>query len=233
MNAIVKLAKIKPNQLMNTVTIADLAKLGNSMAWEEIVGVFKNYHPLDNGNSKLAKGILSFSLLPVITCSQRCAGCYDVRSLRYESVRLKRLVNTILAASKHRSRLFEAITKQVTNSRTVSAVRIHVGGDFFSADYTEAWTYTAAYLRRTKGVKVYTYTKTEHSEELRRSGINVVQSQLPDGRFNFAPLTEIKAIAKEYHGVICPATLRKVADGFCGKGCTACQDKSAVFFVQH
>lgn len=227
---ILAIANMKPKAIVKT-TIAQYKEIGDSLTWEQITGVFKAYKALDNGNTKLAKGILSFSLLPVVTCNQECKGCYDVRSLRYPSVRLKRVVNTILASSRHASRLFETIKGQIERSKTVTAVRIHVGGDFFSTEYAFRW--AALKLAVNKSINWYTYTKTSHTEVLVQSGINVVESKLDNGQFNFGPKVDIMAMAKSRKGFVCPATMGKVKDQFCGSGCKACQTRKDVFFVIH
>lgn len=230
---ILRLAGMKPKAIVKT-GLETYKMIGDSLTYEEITSVFKQYRPLDNGNTKLAKGILSFSLLPVVTCGQQCNGCYDVRSLRYPSVRLKRVVNTILASSRHQERLFSEILDQVQRSRTVTAVRIHVGGDFFSQEYATRWTTIAGLIKHIKpAVRVYTYTKTVYEAYLRHNGINVVKSLLDDGTFNFGPIDEIKAKCKANNGILCPATLRTVEDKFCGSKCKACQERTNVFFVIH
>lgn len=225
-----KLADMKPSQL-----------IGMEIKWlkavrpdfQGLTSIFKKYRPLDNGNSKLAKGILSFSLLPVVTCGQQCKGCYDVKSLRYRSVRLKRIVNTLLAIHEPEY-LSHLIVEQVRQSYTVTAVRIHVGGDFFSKRYVEAWEDISEQIQKLNpSVKVYTYTKTSYTPELTAAGINVVKSKLDDGRFNFGPVETVKVMAREAKGIVCPATLRDVPDHFCGTGCKACQTMENVFFVAH
>lgn len=231
---IIALATLKPKSIIKT-SLETYKLIGDSLTYEEITGVFKEYKPLDNGNSKLAKGIFSFSLLPVVTCNRQCNGCYDIRSLRYPSVRLKRTVNTILASSKHAERLFKEIKTQIIRSRTVTAVRIHVGGDFFSQAYTNQWTRLSRELQSIKpSVNVYTYTKTAYTLDLQFAGINVVRSILSDGSYNFGPFLKMRVKAKKAGGVLCPATtMKNVPNGFCGSKCKACQNTPNVFFVIH
>lgn len=231
---ILALANMKPTSLKK-VSLDTFRAIGKKYTFEDITGIFKHYMPLDNGNKKLVKGILSFSLLPVVTCQQECKGCYDIKSLRYVSVRTKRIVNTILASSpKHIDQLFYLISKQILNSRTITAVRIHVGGDFFSTAYTLQWTKIAENLKFYRPqVNVYTYTKTDHADFLQSAGINVVTSKLADGSYNFGPKEEILATCKSLKGFVCPATLRRTPDQFCGSKCKACQTRQDVFFVLH
>lgn len=195
--------------------------------------VFKRYRPLDRGNVKLNTSILSFSLLPVVTCKSLCKGCYDVKSLRHTSVRKKRYVNTSLAI--HNLSTLEAlIIKQIKNSRTCKFVRIHVGGDFFASDYVKMWTRITSEIGKVKpSIKFYTYTKTEYTSELQGCGINVVQSDYKEEGFNYGDLESMKVLAKKYAGIVCPATTGKVSNGFCGSVCKACMRIENVFFGIH
>ncbi len=223
-------AKLTPTNLLKTVTLDKLLLRSNGLTYDDIISVFAKYMPLDRGNKKLSKGVFSFSLLPVVTCEQHCPGCYDVKSLRYKSVRLKRIVNTMLAVNpSHRERLFHDIFSQIKQATTCKYVRIHVGGDFFSAGYALKW----CNLARGINIPVYTYTKTNHTHLLKKGGINVVKSRLDDGSFNFGTLEELLPKVKAVNGYICPATLRDVPDGFCGDSCRACMKKENVFFVKH
>jgi hypothetical protein len=207
--------------------------LKNLDSIEAMKNPFKTYKPLDKGNSKLHKGILSFSLLPVVTCNTFCKGCYDVKSLRYQGVRDKRQYNTWLTLREPEA-LKQMIIKQIKNSRTVKFVRIHVGGDFYSSEYVNFWAEIALWMADNKpNVKLYTYTKTEHLDTLKAMGINVVDSLLPGGGANFdtkEKLFDIQSKNKEY--TICPATLKE--EGIiCGLTCTVCMEKSKVLFVKH
>jgi hypothetical protein len=205
-------------------------------AIEPMENPFKNYHPLDKGNSKLYKNIASFSLLPYVTCPMKCGRCYDIKSLRYQSVRDKRLYNTYLAINEIET-LKSLIIKQIKNSRTIEYIRIHVGGDFFSSSYVMMWLEIKHWIDRNRpNIKVYTYTKTTHREVLVNHGINVIESILPNGKFNYAKLEILKEYQKnnpEYS--ICPAykanpNYKKV---ICGKTCKLCMSQSKVLFVEH
>jgi hypothetical protein len=196
--------------------------------------VFKTYKVLDRGNTKLATNILSFSLPPVITCGgMRCDGCYDVRSLRYKSVKAKRLANLSMALHNMET-LEQLIVKQITNSRTCEYVRIHVGGDFYSEEYVAMWERIVDAIAIVKpNVKFYTYTKTSFGDRLTAKGINVVKSITDDKEMNYGSLEYVRDLAKKHNGVVCPATISKVEDGFCGNKCKACMCKRDVFFKIH
>lgn len=195
--------------------------------------VFKRYRPLDRGNRKLAKNILSFSLPSITTCGQYCEGCYDLRAMRYKSARMKRYVNYSMTLHKMEE-LEELIVKQIKASRSVEYIRLHVGGEFYSLEYVQAWGRIVKRVKAIKpDVKFYTYTKSLYTGILQGYGINVVKSVYPDGSFNYAPVDEVIKSAKKHKGKVCPATLRKVPDGFCGSKCTLCMACENVFFVKH
>lgn len=195
--------------------------------------VFANYKPLDRGNTKLCNNILSFSLLPMVTCGGKaCTGCYDLRSQRHPSVRKKRYVNTALAM--HDSQyLADLIVAQLLNSKTCKICRIHVGGDFFSTEYVQLWIDIYNRVHAVKpNIQFYTYTKGENAKLLKNAGINVVRSLYPEG-YNFGTMEYLKPLVKKYKGYVCPATLGKVPNKFCGNKCKACVVKENVFFKLH
>ncbi len=197
--------------------------------------IFKKYRPLDRGNKKLAKTILSFSLPSISTCGQYCKGCYDIRAMRYVSARKKRYVNYSMAYHK-RDELKALILKQVKNSRTCEFVRLHVGGEFFSMEYVKMWQSIVKEIKaENPDIGFYTYTKSIFTKMLKDCGINVVRSVYPEG-YNYGTVEYVKELSKKYDGIVCPVTLMKkgtVPDHFCGDKCTACMVKENVFFVQH
>ncbi len=195
--------------------------------------VFKTYKVLDRGNSKLANNILSFSLPPVMTCGRHCKGCYDVASLRYTSVKAKRLLNLSMALH-NPADLETSMIKQIKNSRSCEYVRIHVGGDFYSDDYVAMWERIVKQVNVLKpSIKFYTYTKTKYTPQLNAIGINVVKSIQDGGELNFGSLEYVNKLAKKYDGIVCPVTVSEQVDHFCGSKCTACMNCSNVFFKLH
>jgi hypothetical protein len=217
--------------------IAWLTQLTDNVINVNPLDIFKKYKPLDRGNKKLFKNVLSFSLPSISTCGQYCKGCYDIRSMRYATARKKRYVNYSMAV--HNPKELKAlILKQINNSRTVEYVRLHVGGEFFKLDYVKMWVEIAKEVKVTKpDVIFYTYTKSMFTKVLKEGGINVVRSNY-NGKYNYAELKEVREMAKEHNGFICPVTVmaslkKKVPDQYCGKECTACMFKENVFFVKH
>jgi hypothetical protein len=214
-----------------------LENLTNNVENVRPLDIFKRYRPLDRGNKKLNPNILSFSLPSISTCGMYCKGCYDIRAMRYKSARKKRYVNYSMAMH-NMDELKALILKQIKNSRTVEYIRLHVGGEFFSLDYVKMWQEIAREVKLTKpDVIFYTYTKSMFGGMLKEAGINVVRSIYGD-KFNYGELAEVRAMAKEHKGFICPVTVmaslgKKVPDQYCGKECTACMFKENVFFVKH
>jgi hypothetical protein len=192
----------------------------------------EKYQPLIRGNTKLAKGIFNFSVLPVVTCGMQCKGCYAVKSLRYQNVRDIRLYNTWLAVHKL-DYLYNAIIGQVKRARSIKYIRIHVAGDFFSEEYLNMWLKVAHWVAANKPhVKLYTYTKTSYGNTLNANGINCVESILPNGETNFDTLETLQELRKKYEGyTICPATLKNGIR--CGIDCTKCMHSKKVLFVRH
>lgn len=97
----------------------------------------------------------------------------------------------------------------------------------FNKEYAKAWDVTAEQLRIKYGIKTYTYTKTD----IRLYNVNVVESILPTGEFNFGRKAWIEEKAQELNAPICPATKEK--DITCGKDCKLCIDHKTILFVAH
>ncbi len=82
-------------------------------------------------------------------------------------------------------------------------------------------------------MKFYSYTKTEHLDSLVKGGINIVESILPDGSFNYGKLEKLQEFVKENKEYsICPA-YKHDDSVICGKTCQLCMNKTKVLFVQH
>lgn len=202
---------------------------------------FASYKPLDKGNSKLDSSILSFSLIPVNTCEGACKGCYDLKSFRYPSVCEKRKYNLHMVINEP-IKLEALIGDQILKSKTVKAVRIHVGGDFAIGKYTEQyltmWHNIVYRINKIYdlNIKFYTYTKTEYTARLESIGINVVRSIREDFHFNYDTLENLlKYQSKNPSWFICPVYKenKNISKVKCGLTCTACQTQSKVMFVMH
>lgn len=194
-----------------------------------------DYKPLYRGNIKLCDNILSFSLLPVVTCGGKlCDKCYDVKALAlYPSLRVKRYVNTSMALY-NKGKLSKLIIAQILNSKTCKTVRIHVGGDFFNKEYAMMWIRIKKVVNSVKPhIKFYTYTKSRYMELLQDSGINVVKSSYGK-KNNYGTMEYVKGMIDKHGGVLCPVTIMKdVPEKFCGSKCNFCMNRSDVFFKIH
>jgi len=207
-------------------------------------GNFLHYYPnIDDpgyltfslGNRKLSSRVLIFSLPAGAdgTCPCTCPGCYARKTERiFPSAAASRGMNLSMLQA-YGPRVIVSAIKAILNKyrHLIDAIRIHEGGDFYSAAYANAWMDAAAHAREFR-IATYTYTKTSFPP---LPGINVVQSTLPNGELNYGPADDLDA--KRYRSGLsaddptCPATLGQ--DVICGKDCTYCHHMQYVLFVQH
>ena len=135
-----------------------------------------------HGNAKLAKSTLTFS----IPAGRTCPGARDCRSWVNSLGRIQdgphaifrcfaasdevKYSNTYRARLSNLNAIVEAIDAEVAGEfiarqlsahrkRSTNKVRIHVSGDFFSADYLAAWIEAA---KLTPTLEFYCYTKSLH-----------------------------------------------------------------------
>src|SRR5262249_54635561 len=114
------------------------------------------------GNAKLGDGIFAFSLPAVTSCpgsTPTCRKeCYALRG--HFPLQARRFRRNLKAAREERfaARMIREITR-----RFVGCVRIHVAGDFFSADYVRAW---AAVARACPQTRFYAYTRSWRHPEI-------------------------------------------------------------------
>lgn len=154
---------------------------------------------LVNGNKKIGKGVYHWSMLPtnqifsiVIreieyklmgTCACYCKGCYAM-SGRYvmDSVKKSLAVKTWLAYNAL-DFVERAIMAQIVADK-IKIVRVHVAGDFFSADYVNMWKRIA---QANPEVCFWTYTKVSAAETEFDdvANFNVVKSVIPGKGYNF------------------------------------------------
>lgn len=100
---------------------------------------------LTHGNSKMGSQVACFSLPPIVTCtpSSWCLTgyngkprCYALRG-RYRWKSIQKSLDIRLKASK-RIDFIQTIIKEILKSQP-QYVRIHVTGDFYSAEYVHKW----------------------------------------------------------------------------------------------
>jgi hypothetical protein len=110
------------------------------------------------GNGKLGRSIFHFDLPAVTTCPGRSSVCERVCYARRHRFRT-RAVQRRLRWCLRQSRRADFADRMVDEIRRTGAivVRIHVSGDFYSADYAARW---LAVIRRLPGVRFYCYTRS-------------------------------------------------------------------------
>lgn len=119
---------------------------------------------LTRGNGKLGEGIHAWSMSAVETCPGRSTLCERVcyaRSGRFRTQLLQeRLAENLDAALA--DDFVRRMTKEIRR-RGVHTLRIHVSGDFFSADYARKWLVIA---RRSPYTTFYAYTRSWRVPEI-------------------------------------------------------------------
>ena len=182
------------------------------------------------GNRKLASNILIFNLLAGTkgSCIVDCPGCYSKKAERLYPGVAKAREENFRIVKEDPDIISQAVPAIVAKyKKHISTIRIHESGDMFSQEYAQAWDVTAGQLRIEYGIKTYTYTKTD----IRLYNVNVVESILPTGEFNFGRKVWVEEKAQELNAPVCPATKEK--DITCGKDCILCIDHKTVLFVAH
>jgi hypothetical protein len=131
---------------------------------------------IQNGNSKLGKGIYTVNLLPgdlplslkdgtqltnlAGSCAGCCSGCksdcYAVNDTkRYHNTCIPSQGNNTLLARYDRPRFFSDVQRFI-DYNMIGAIRVHSSGEFLSYEYFCDWLELA---RRNPGIKFYCYTK--------------------------------------------------------------------------
>ncbi len=204
---------------------------------------------LVNGNSKLGKGVYTFSTLPGTkayefeykdisysvqgTCPCDCKGCYAQTGFyNMPSVMLSNAVKTYL------SRFYvdfvkRAIIAQIT-ADNIKLCRIHAAGDFFSAEYLAAWLEIVSVC---KDCAFWSYTKNKVAEKAfdGARNCNIVKSIIPGYGFNFGHCDYIlmvyKALKEAGKAVyICRCGIDKNQHCINCKGCSV---NEIVLFIEH
>lgn len=191
------------------------------------------------GNSKLHSSILVWNITPVETClnCNDCKkDCYALRPYnRYPNVK-KAWDRNYKNSMYERKTLKQSIIDQINRSRTVTSIRIHGSGDFYSSDYALMW-YDIA--RICNNVKFYGYSKVFEHNKIGKvldvmntlSNVNIINSVTDDGGINFGDVKRVDKLYRKGY-IICPATMNNNKI-ICGEHCTACIDKPKVCFNKH
>lgn len=204
---------------------------------------------LIDGNSKLGKGVWTFSMLPsnqmfhvmidgspldiLGTCPCNCPGCYAQTGFyNMPSVLQSNAIKTALA------RLYPDFVKRAIIAQIIAddikLLRIHASGDFFSMEYIDMWREIA---KASPACLFWTYTKNREAENAfdDLQNINIVRSVIHGHGFNFGHCDYIlrvykalKAMGKSVH--ICRCGIDK--NQHC-TNCRGCAENEYVLFVEH
>jgi len=204
---------------------------------------------LIDGNSKLGKGVWTFSMLPgnfyhhvtvdgspveiLGTCPCNCPGCYAQTGLfNTPDVKAANARKTALARM-YLDFVKRAIMAQIKADK-IKLLRIHAAGDFFSVEYINMW---RDIIKATPGTIYWTYTKNPVAEsafdDLKNA--NVVKSLIPGMELNYGPCKYVmdaykalKSMGKNVY--ICRCGIDK--NQHC-VNCTGCSKNEYVLFVEH
>lgn len=217
----------------------------------------KIYHPvlgwinplLVDGNTKLGKGVWTWSMLPTNssysmtingelvtiygTCPCRCVGCYaTVGNYRFNSVIYSLFIKTWLA--RHDIDFVKRAILAQIQADSIKLLRIHAAGDFFSVEYIAMW---CDIVKATPETMYWTYTKNPAAENAFNdfSNANIVKSIIPGYGFNFGHVDYIMNVYKALKEMgksvyICRCGIDP--NQHC-TNCHGCADHEYVLFVEH
>jgi len=204
---------------------------------------------LVNGNTKLGKGVYTWSMLPgtdakfftydgekhstVGTCVCDCPGCYAKTGMyNYPSVQLSLAIKTVIARTQ--SEWFRnAVIAQIVADE-IKLCRIHAAGDFFELSYIDDWRFIVSQCEQTV---FWTYTKNPDAESAfdDLKNINIVCSVIPGFGFNFGKCGYIIKVYKALKEMNIPVYICR-----CGidknqhcVNCKGCSQNLFVLFIEH
>lgn len=204
---------------------------------------------LVNGNAKLGKGVWTFSTLPSTkeftvdingkvwtvngTCVCDCQGCYAQTGFyNMPSVLASNAIKTILARLALKW-LKNAIIAQI-KADDIKLCRIHASGDFFCAEYINAW---KDIVKACKECAFWSYTKNADAESAfdEFKNANIVKSVIHGFGFNFGTCEYILMVYKALKAMGKPVYICK-----CGVdknqhcvNCKGCSENKYVLFIEH
>ncbi len=116
------------------------------------------------GNGKLGQSIFHFDLPAVVTCPGRSAVCEQVCYARQGRFRFPQVQERLdwCYEQSQRKDFAERMAREVRR-KGILVVRIHVSGDFYSAEYAAQW---LRVLRQCPRVKFYFYTRSWRLPEI-------------------------------------------------------------------
>jgi len=205
---------------------------------------------LVNGNEKIGKGCYHFSTLPGTgyykaeltsgdpmeikgTCACDCKGCYaKTGNYRFKNT-IKSLAIRTFVARMYPDFMRRAILAQI-KADNIQLCRIHASGDFFSAEYVQAW---KEIVKDCPSTVFWTYTKNKAFENAfdEYENANIVKSLLPGGLLNYGHcgyiISMYQALKESGASVyICRCGIDK--NQHC-VNCKGCSKNNFVLFIEH
>lgn len=204
---------------------------------------------LQNGNTKVGKNVYTWSTLPtnkeftaVIngveytekgTCVCSCVGCYATKGNYNYSTTIAALLKRTYLARHYLDFMVRAIAAQIIADKVV-LLRIHASGDFFSAEYVEAW---KELVKAFPSCLFWTYTKVQEYESAFDdfSNANIVKSVIFGYGFNFGHCDYILKVYKALSDMglsvyICRCGIDN--NQHCTT-CHGCAEHDFVLFLEH
>jgi hypothetical protein len=117
---------------------------------------------LTPGNSKLGKSIGAWSIPAITTCPGRSSLC---ERLCYAERYVKQY-KIDYAPKLEASKRVDFVSAMVKEAREYSRVRVHVSGDFYSAEYVRAW---IAIAKRSPRTLFFCYTRSWRIDSIRKA----------------------------------------------------------------
>ena len=203
---------------------------------------------LVDGNGKVGKGVYHYSTCPgnfmydiVVnnmsytvqgTCPCNCVGCYAMSGnytrYGYDNVGMRTLI-----AREYIDFMRRAIIAQI-KADNIKLCRIHASGDFFSAEYVNAW---KDIIKECPDCTFWTYTKNKAAENAFKDfdNANIVKSLIPHIGVNYGHCDYILAVYKELKRqgktvYICRCGIDK--NQHC-VNCKGCSVNEYVLFIEH
>lgn len=204
---------------------------------------------LVDGNSKLGKGVWTFSTLPTNklynvaingktyeimgTCPCHCIGCYATTgNYRFSNVITALAIRTWLARF-DMDFVKRAILAQI-EADNIKLFRIHASGDFFNDEYIQMFVEIVSTAVNTV---FWTYTKNTKAENAFDdfSNANIVKSIIPGYGFNFGHCDYILKVYKALKELgksvyICKCGID--SNQHC-TNCKGCSEHDFVLFIEH
>lgn len=215
--------------------------------------LFGKINPLlVNGNEKLGKGVWTWSTLATNriitavlnketgetisekgTCPVNCPGCYATSGCYcFNSTKLSLAIKTVIAR-RFLDFMVRAIIAQIKADK-IRLLRIHCAGDFFSAEYIDAW---KTIVKACPECVFWSYTKNPAAEKAFDdcNNCNIVKSVISGVGFNFGKCgyiikayNALKAAGKNVY--ICRCGIDK--NQHC-VNCKGCSKNEYVLFIEH